>query len=62
MEEVRCPGEGQEEDPEPSRRHPFPEGEGAEGVGNHQHLPCEEGVTTNEARPSSIHDGARGII
>ena len=58
MEEVGCPREGQEEDPGPSRRHSLPEGEGAEQVGNHWHLPCVEGGATDEARASPIHDGA----
>jgi len=62
LEEVGCPKEGQEEDPGPSRRHPLPEGEGAEGVRNHRCLPCEEGGTTNEPRASPVHDGTRGII
>ena len=62
MKEVGCPGEGQEEDPRPPRRHPYPKGEGAEGVGHHRRLPHEEGGATDEARASPVRDGAWGII
>ena len=62
MKEVGCPGEEQEEDPRPSRRHLLPEGQGAEGVGNHQRLPCEEGGATDEACASPVRDGIRGVI
>ena len=62
MEEVGCPGEGQEENSGPPHRHPHPEGEGAKGVRNHRRLPCKEGGATDEVRASPIHDGAWGVI
>ena len=62
MEEVGCPREGQEEDLGPSSRHPILEGEGAEGVGNHRCLPCEECGATDEVCASPVRDGTWGVI
>ena len=57
MEEVECPGEGQEENLGPPHRHPHSEGEGPEGVGHHRGLPCEKGGAADEVRASTVCDG-----
>ena len=62
VEEVGCPGEGQEEDLGPHRRHPDLEGERPEGVRHHRGLPRKEGGTIDDARAGAVRDGARGII
>ena len=43
------------------RRHPNSEGEGREGVRDHQRLPYAESGTADEARASLAHDGAQSI-
>ena len=58
MEEVGCPGEGQEEDSGPHRRHLDLEGERPKGVRHHRGLPCKEGGVVDDARAAAVRDGA----
>ena len=62
VEEVGHPGEGQEEDPRPYRRHPHPKGKQPERVRHHRGLPCEEGGTLDDVWAPAIYDGARGVV
>ena len=62
MEELRHPGERQEEDQGPHRRQPHPKGDRPEGVGHHWGLPRKKGGAVDDACAPTIRDGAQGVV